>query len=131
MPSGKPANLDGARVWQLLAQGVAVRAVAERMGVSKAVIYKYAGNRGDSIGVNRLSLLTFSGLRGDTGRTWFRMSDLIEASAQAGCRFSAYEVRLAIASLQRPTVKRHGHWHYTEEHRDAVVEAARRAAPCD
>lgn len=71
---------------------------------------------------------TFDQLRGDQARTWCRMSDLLAAAAAAGRAMTRYEVRLAIAHLPRPTVKRYGHWHYTNEHLEAVLEVARRGA---
>ena len=35
---------------------------------------------------------TFNGLRGDTGRDWFRRSDLIAASASAGYAMTGREI---------------------------------------
>jgi hypothetical protein len=68
---------------------------------------------------------TFSRMRGDQQRTWSRMSDLLAAAEAAGRVMNRYEVRRAIAHLPRPTVKRYGHWHYTDEHLEAVIEAAK------
>jgi len=66
----------------------------------------------------------FDQMRGDPTRTWFRMSDLQDAAAASGRRMTRYEVLLAIRHLPPPVVKRYGHWHYTEEHRLAVVMAS-------
>lgn len=70
-----------------------------------------------------LEHLTFSGLRGDHDRDWFRLSDLIDASQAAGYRMTHYEVKLATARLPKPE-KQYGHNHYTREHLIAVIEFA-------
>ena len=70
-----------------------------------------------------LEHLTFSGLRRDHDRDWFRCSDLIDASQAAGYRMTRYEVRLAIDGMERPE-KRYGHAHYTRGHLEAVVAYA-------
>lgn len=72
-----------------------------------------------------LEWLTFSGLRRDRDRDWFRMSDLVDAT---GGRMTRYEIRDAIkrSGLPMPTVKRYGHWHYTSEHMEAVRAYAAR-----
>jgi len=70
-----------------------------------------------------LEHLTFSGLRGDHDRDWFRLSDLIDASQASGYRMTHYEVKLATASLPKPE-KQYGHNHYTREHLIAVIEFA-------
>lgn len=67
----------------------------------------------------------FAAMRGDRRRTWVRMSDLQDATARCGRRWTRYEVRLAIAGLPKPERKLHGHWHYTSEHMAAVEAAAR------
>jgi hypothetical protein len=73
--------------------------------------------------------VTFMQLRGDRHRTWVRCSDLIAAgTAAANRRFTRYEVRMAIAHLPKPKVKHHGHFHYGQEHLDAVIAAARSGA---
>lgn len=69
---------------------------------------------------------TFVRMRGDAGRDWYRLSDLVDASVEAGRRMTVSQVRYAIRGLPKPTVKRYGHFHYTAEHREAVQEAARR-----
>lgn len=71
---------------------------------------------------------TFGQMRRDGKRTWFRMSDLVDAAACSGAAFTRYQVRRIIAHLPHPAVKRYGHWHYTEDHRQAVIEAAILAA---
>ena len=71
---------------------------------------------------------TFGQMRRDGKRDWYRMSDLVDAAAIRGVAFTRYQVRGIIANLPRPTVKRCGHWHYTEAHRQAVIEAAILAA---
>jgi hypothetical protein len=71
---------------------------------------------------------TFGQMRKDGPRDWFRMSDLVDAAAAHGVAFTRYQVRGIIAHLPRPTVKRYGHWHYDETHRQAVIEAAILAA---
>lgn len=68
---------------------------------------------------------SFVAMRGDLRRTWIRMSDLQDATQRHGRRWTAYEVRLAIAGLPKPERKWHGHWHYTSEHLAAVEAAAR------
>lgn len=68
---------------------------------------------------------SFVAMRGDLRRTWIRMSDLQDATQRIGRRWTAYEVRLAIAGLPKPERKWHGHWHYTQEHMAAVEAAAR------
>ena len=70
--------------------------------------------------MSSLEHLTFSGLRSDHDRDWFRCSDLIDASQAAGYRMTRYEVRLATASLPQPG-KHYGHAHYGRQHLDAVV----------
>ena len=70
-----------------------------------------------------LEHLTFSGLRGDRDRDWFRLSDLIDASQAAGYRMTRYECRLAIAHLPKPE-KAYGHAHYGRDHLIAVIEFA-------
>jgi hypothetical protein len=69
---------------------------------------------------------TFSRMRGDSGREWYRLSDLVNASAEAGRRLTIGQVRSAIRLLPKPAVKRYGHYHYTAEHREAVQAAVRR-----
>jgi hypothetical protein len=76
--------------------------------------------------VSILERLSFDGLRGDAGRSWFRCSDLIEASAAAGLRLTRYEVQKAVAGLPKPE-KRYGHNRYREIHMEAVLEAVRRS----
>jgi hypothetical protein len=71
---------------------------------------------------------TFGQMGRDGKRTWFRMSDLVDAAACRGAAFTRYQVRRIIAHLPHPAVKRYGHWHYTEAHRQAVIEAAILAA---
>ncbi len=71
---------------------------------------------------------TFRQMRDDDARDWYRLSDLIEAAATHGAALTEYKVRSAISHLPRPTIKRYGHWHYTEAHRQAVIEAAILAA---
>jgi hypothetical protein len=73
--------------------------------------------------VTSLEHLTFSGLRGDRDRDWFRLSDLIDASQAAGYRMTRYECRLAIAHLPKPE-KAYGHAHYGRDHLIAVIEFA-------
>jgi hypothetical protein len=70
----------------------------------------------------------FGQMRKDGKREWYRMSDLIDAAAVRGAAFTRYQVRRIIAHLPKPTVKAYGHWHYTEAHRQAVIEAAILAA---
>jgi len=67
--------------------------------------------------------LTFSGLRGDHDRDWFRCSDLVDASQAAGYRMTRYEIRTAIAHLPKPE-KQYGHNHYGRDHLIAVIEFA-------
>lgn len=71
---------------------------------------------------------TFGQMRKDGRRDWYRMSDLVDAAAIRGASFTRYQVRSIIAHLPKPTEKRYGHWHYTEAHRQAVIEAATLAA---
>jgi hypothetical protein len=71
-----------------------------------------------------LEHLTFSGLRHDHDRDWFRCSDLIDASQAAGYRMTRYEVRLAIAHLPKPEGRHYGHLRYGRTHLDAVVAYA-------
>lgn len=73
-----------------------------------------------------LSLLTWSSMRGDANRDWYRMSDLFDATLASGRRWTLYEIRKAMAHVPRPTVKKYGHWHYTQAHMDAIREAVRR-----
>lgn len=70
-----------------------------------------------------LEHLTFSGLRGDHDRDWFRCSDLVDASQAAGYRMTRYEIRTAIAHLPKPG-KAYGHNHYGRDHLIAVIEFA-------
>lgn len=68
---------------------------------------------------------TWTGLRGDFNRRgWYRLSDLIEAAAAAGVRLTPWEVRKAVKGLPRP-VKKYGNYQYGEEHRQAVIVAAK------
>jgi hypothetical protein len=73
--------------------------------------------------VTILEHLTFSGLRGDNDRDWFRCSDLVDASQAAGYRMTRYEIRTAIAHLPKPE-KAYGHNHYGRDHLIAVIEFA-------
>lgn len=73
-----------------------------------------------------LSLLTWSSMRGDARRDWYRMSDLYEATLASGRRWNLYQIRKAIRHVPKPTVKKYGHWHYDQRHMDALVEAVRR-----
>lgn len=70
-----------------------------------------------------LEHLTFSGLRRDHDRDWFRCSDLVDASQVAGYRMTRYEVQLATKHLPKPD-KAYGHLHYGRDHLVAVVEYA-------
>ena len=70
-----------------------------------------------------LEHLTFSGLRHDHDRDWFRCSDLVDASQAAGYRMTRYEIRTAIAHLTKPE-KQYGHCHYGRDHLIAVIEFA-------
>lgn len=70
-----------------------------------------------------LEHLTFSGLRGDHDRDWFRCSDLVDASQAAGYRMTRYEIMTAIAHLPK-TEKAYGHNHYGRDHLIAVIEFA-------
>jgi hypothetical protein len=73
--------------------------------------------------VTSLEHLTFSGLRHDHDRDWFRCSDLVDASQAAGYRMTRYEIRTAIAHLPKPE-KQYGHNHYGRDHLIAVIEFA-------
>jgi hypothetical protein len=73
--------------------------------------------------VTSLEHLTFSGLRHDHDRNWFRCSDLVDASQAAGYRMTRYEIRTAIAHLPKPE-KAYGHNHYGRDHLIAVIEFA-------
>ena len=80
--------------------------------------------------MSSLEYLTYSGLRSDHDRDWFRCSDLVDASQVAGYRMTRYEIRKATAGMARPE-KAYGHAHYTRAHLEAVVafataEAARK-----
>lgn len=73
--------------------------------------------------MSSLEHLSFSGLRRDHDRDWFRCSDLIDASQAAGYRMTRYEILRAIAGMETPE-KRYGHAHYGRRHLDAVVAYA-------
>jgi hypothetical protein len=73
--------------------------------------------------MSSLEHLTFSGLRHDHDRDWFRCSDLVDASQAAGYRMTRYEIRTAIAHLPKPE-KAYGHNHYGRDHLIAVIEFA-------
>lgn len=73
--------------------------------------------------MSSLEHLTFSGLRHDHDRDWFRCSDLVDASQAAGYRMTRYEIRTAIAHLPKPE-KQYGHNHYGRDHLIAVIEFA-------
>lgn len=66
---------------------------------------------------------SFSCLRHDHDREWYRLSDLIDASQAAGYRMTQREVRKATQSLEKPE-KAYGHCKYGREHLIAVVEFA-------
>lgn len=70
-----------------------------------------------------LEHLTFSGLRRDHDREWFRCSDLVDASQAAGCLMTRCQIRRVINGLPKP-VKHYGHAHYGTEHMEAVVAYA-------
>jgi len=72
------------------------------------------------------SMLTWAAMRGDANRTWYRMSDLFDATLASGRRWTLYEIRKAMRHLPRPSVKRYGHLHYEQIHMDAIREAVRR-----
>lgn len=77
----------------------------------------------------RVGEVTFHSLRGDRSRTWIRCSDLIAAgTAAAGRPYTRYEMRQAIRHLPRPAVKWHGHYHYGQEHLEAVIRDAKGGA---
>jgi hypothetical protein len=71
-----------------------------------------------------LEHLTYSGLRSDHDRDWFRCSDLVDASQVAGYRMTRYEIRKALAHLPKPEGRHYGHLHYGRDHLVAVVEYA-------
>jgi hypothetical protein len=72
------------------------------------------------------SLLTWSSMRADARRDWYRLSDLYDATMASGRRWTVYEIRRAMRHLPKPAVKKYGHYHYGQEHMDAVREAVRR-----
>ena len=74
--------------------------------------------------MSSLEYLTYSGLRSDHDRHWFRCSDLVDASQVAGYRMTRYEIRKAIAHLPQPEGRHYGHLHYGRDHLVAVVEYA-------
>jgi hypothetical protein len=67
-----------------------------------------------------LSLLTWSSMRGDAKRDWYRLSDLYQATLASGRRWNLYQIRQAIKHVGKPTVKKYGHYHYTQAHMDAL-----------
>lgn len=70
--------------------------------------------------------MTWTGLRGDYERNgWYRQSDLIQAAADVGVRFTQWNVRKALRGLPRPAVKKYGHLRYGPEHLAAVIQAAK------
>jgi len=69
---------------------------------------------------------TWADMRQDRNRTWYRCSDLVAAAAAAGSPMNRYQIHRVLARLPKPTVKKYGHFHYGQEHLDAVVQAARR-----
>jgi hypothetical protein len=72
------------------------------------------------------SLLTWSAMRGDAQRDWYRMSDLYEATLASGRRWTLYQIRQAIKHVGKPKVKKYSHFHYTQAHMDALLEAIRK-----
>ena len=70
---------------------------------------------------------TFSQMRGDECREWLRRSDILAADKAAGFVVSWHEACKAMAGLPRP-VKKYGHYQFSREHLDAVLQAAREAA---
>ena len=74
--------------------------------------------------MSSLEYLTYSGLRSDHDRDWFRCSDLVDASQVAGYRMTRYEIRKAIEHLPKPEGRHSGHLHSGRDHLVAVVEYA-------
>lgn len=66
---------------------------------------------------------SFTEMRHDRDRTWYRRSDLVDAAAKAGVRLTADQVRHIIKKLPRPANRAYGHWHYDQSHMDAVLAA--------
>lgn len=66
---------------------------------------------------------SFSEMRHDADRTWYRCSDLVAAARNAGVPITRYQLRRMIAALPPPTTKKYGHWHYEQRHMDAVLVA--------
>lgn len=74
--------------------------------------------------MSRVEWMSFTRMRGDSGRTWHRRSDVLAALKAAGSEWTWHDVMPVLARLPRPT-KRYGHYQYTEEHLAAVLAAAR------
>ena len=74
--------------------------------------------------MSNVEWMSFTKMRGDSDRTWFRRSDVIDALRAAGSEWTWHDVRRVLARLPRPE-RRYGHFQYTQEHLDAVLAAAR------
>lgn len=68
---------------------------------------------------------SFSEMRGDEARDWFRRSDIIAAIEAEGHVFTWHDARKVLRGLPKPE-RRYGHYRYTRQHLDAVLQAARR-----
>ena len=75
---------------------------------------------------NAAAMVSWESMRGDARRDWYRLSDLYDATLASGRRWTSYEIRQAMRHLPKPAVKRYGHFHYGQEHMDALLEAVRR-----
>lgn len=74
--------------------------------------------------MSRVEWMTFSQLRGDETRTWYRRSDILARLAQEGLPFAWHDARKILARLPQPR-RRYGHYQYEQQHLDAVLQAAR------
>ncbi|MEY3205045.1 MAG: hypothetical protein RLZZ21_1376 [Planctomycetota bacterium] len=71
---------------------------------------------------------SFSRMRGDSQRDWYRQSDIMSALRAIG-PFTWNDARKVLAGMPRPE-KRYGHYRYTAEHYDAVIHAAEKEYGC-
>lgn len=70
-----------------------------------------------------LANLGWNGMRAESPRDWYRLSDLIAAAAATGRPLTRHQVYTAIRDLPTPD-RRYGHFRYGQVHLEAVLAAA-------
>jgi hypothetical protein len=66
---------------------------------------------------------SFSQMRGDGHRDWYRRSDIIARLREIGSHMTWHDAMKAMSHLPKPE-KRYGHLRYTQAHYNAVIRVA-------